>query len=66
MGRLEKIQKRSEKFIREAGWTQEETDRLVKQVNEIFTVKAGQANENDNSLVVHPATYSGGFIVFGG
>lgn len=66
---LEKIQEKTESVIKELNWDENEVNQFVKSVNDAFANRArnGEINgEPDNSLVVHPATYSGGFILFGG
>lgn len=66
---LEKIQEKTVSVIKELNWDENEVNQFVKSVNNAFAkrVRNGVINGGpDNSLVVHPATYSGGFILFGG
>lgn len=59
-------------MIKELNWDEDEIYQFVETVNKVFNKRTIQTRsvmgneEPDNSLVVHPATYSGGFILFGG
>jgi len=69
---LEKIQEQSERLIDELKWDNEQVSSLIYQVNQTIAknLSTGQGlagnNETDSSLVTHAASYSGGFILFGG
>ncbi len=67
MEKLNMIQEQTERLIKELGWSEQEVNEFVEHVNKIFE-KKNRVNddEQDNSLVTHAATYSGGFILFGG
>lgn len=66
---LKKIEKQTRKFFKKHQWSEAEIEKFVSNVNDIFkrrSEKNLQDEDIDNSLVVHAANYSGGFIVFGG
>lgn len=66
---LDKIQEYTESLIKELKWDEKEVESLVNVVNKSFEKKLNASNggnEPDNSLVVHPGNYSGGFVLFGG
>lgn len=67
---IDKIQEQTERLIRELQWDENQINSFVEQANKTIGVKMASrgvaSNECDNSLVTHPATYSGGFILFGG
>ena len=59
---LKRIERKTRKFMKKNNWSEQDVNDLVDFVNK---VTEGLGDTND-SLVVHKATYSGGFIVFGG
>lgn len=66
---LNKIQEYTEFLIKELKWDEKEIESFVSVVNKTFEKRCNTSNggnESDNSLVVHPGNYSGGFILFGG
>ncbi|WP_423127265.1 hypothetical protein [Gaoshiqia sp. Z1-71] len=69
---LEKIHEQSERLIAELKWDNEQLVHFIDQANQVIAKNSdpGQRlsvnSETDHSLVTHPASYSGGFILFGG
>lgn len=72
MDTLELIAKNTERLIKEFHWTEYQRERFIETANlavsKMLAKRSKQAinEETDNSLVVHEATYSGAFILFGG
>lgn len=66
---LNEIQKQTERIIQELQWSDEQVNAFIEKANRAINRNMELAvtnNELNNSLVTHPATYSGGFILFGG
>jgi hypothetical protein len=65
---LKAIQKQSERLVRELNWNEKQIQDFIDSVNDAFKRKCSGENDEavDNSLVYHSASYSGGFILFGG
>lgn len=65
---LNLIQQQTERLISELKWNDKQIENFIVKVNNAVTKRLeNNANdETDSSLVVHPAKYSGGFILFGG
>lgn len=67
---LSKIEAQTNRIIQELKWSEKEINKFVEDVNRALKrnseSKNGENDSTDNSLVVHAADYSGGFILFGG
>lgn len=69
---LEKIHEQTERLIRELNWSEEQITGFINQANQAIAKNSSNgvlqaANSSpDNKLVTHDASYSGGFILFGG
>lgn len=61
------IEQNTLRMMEDLKWSQKEVDDLVDKVNKTFKKRENLSDDDtDNSLVVHNANYSGGFILFGG